>query len=48
MVASEFLHEELQNVLKGIKEVINSPLIEKSTIDFLEPYMALVEQQNVV
>jgi hypothetical protein len=46
MASSEFMHKELQNVFKGIYEATEAPLIEKSTVDFLESY--LVEQQNVV
>ena len=42
MAASEFLHEELKNFFKGIIEATESPLIEKSTLDCLEPYLALV------
>jgi iron-sulfur cluster repair protein YtfE (RIC family) len=48
MAASEFVHVELQNLFKEIKEAIDSPMIEKNSVDFLEPYLTLVEQQNVV
>ena len=48
MSASEFVHVELQNLFKEIKEAIDSPMIEKNSVDFLEPYLTLVEQQNVV
>ena len=48
MAASELMHAELQNLFKEISEATDSPLIEKSSVDFLEPYLTLVEQQNVV
>ena len=43
MAASEFKHLEIQNLFKVINEATGSSLIEKSLVDFLEPYLALVE-----
>ena len=48
MAASDLMHAELQNLFKEIYEATDSPLIQKSSVDFLEPYLTLVEQQNVV
>ena len=44
MTASEFLHLELKNLFREINEATNQPMIEKSSVDFLEPYLALVEK----
>ena len=48
MTASDLMHTVLQKLFKEINEATNSPLIEKSSVDFLVPYLTLVEQQNVV
>jgi hypothetical protein len=42
------MHQELQKCFKRIYEATDSSMIEKSTVDFLEPYLALVEKQNIV
>ena len=42
MAASELMHEELQKMFKDINESTEQPLILKSDVDFLEPYLALV------
>ena len=46
MAASELMHKELQNLIKGVNVATGDSLIEKSSVDFLEPYLPLVE--NVV
>jgi len=46
MSATKLQHSELQNLFREINEATNKPLIEKSSVDFLEPYLALVE--NIV
>jgi hypothetical protein len=43
MVASEFNHSEIENLFKSINEATYKSMIEKSSVDFLEPYLALVE-----
>ena len=43
MAASELKHAELQKLFKEINESTKQSLIEKSDVDFLEPYLALVE-----
>ena len=43
MVASELMHEELQKMFKDINESTEQPLILKSDVDFLEPYLPLIE-----
>ena len=48
MAATEFLHKELQNLFKDFKEATDCSLIEKSSVDFIEPYLALIDEQNVV
>ena len=42
MAATEFMHAELQKMFKEINETTQQALIEKSSVDFLEPYLALV------
>ena len=44
MTASEFQHTELQNLFREINEATDQPMIEKSSVDFLEPYLTLVEK----
>ena len=46
MAASELMHIELQNLIKEVNVATGDSLIEKSSVDFLKPYLALVE--NVV
>ena len=43
MAASELKHAELQKLFKEINESTEQTLIEKSDVDFLEPYLPLVE-----
>ena len=45
MAASEFMDAELQKMFKEINEATQQPLIEKSSVDFLEPYLALIENE---
>ena len=44
MAASEFIDVELSKMFKEINEATQQPLIEKSSVDFLEPYLALEEK----
>ena len=46
MAASEMMHLELQKMFREINEATEQSLIEKSSVDFLQPYLTLVE--NVV
>ena len=48
MATSELIHEDLQSLFKEIHEATNSQMIEKSSVDFLEPYLNLVKKSNVV
>ena len=43
MSSSEFMDVELQKMFKEINEATQQPLIEKRSVDFLEPYLAMVE-----
>ena len=45
MTASEFMRAELKNMFKEIREATDQALIEKSSVDFLEPYLALIENE---
>ena len=45
MTASEFIRVELKNMFKEIREANDQALIEKSSVDFLEPYLALIENE---
>ena len=46
MATSDLMHLEIQKLFNEINEATEQSLIEKSSVDFLEPYLALVE--NVV
>lgn len=46
MAESELMHLELQKMFREINEATKQSLIEKSSVDFLEPYLALID--NVV
>ena len=41
MAASEFQLLELQNLFREINETTDKLLIEKSSVDFLKPYLVL-------
>ena len=43
MTASGLMHAEIQKMFREINEATKQSLIEKSSVDFLEPYLALVE-----
>ena len=45
MTASEFMRTELKSMFKEIREANDQALIEKSSVDFLEPYLALIENE---
>ena len=45
MTASEFMRAELKNMFKEIREATDQALIEKSSVDFLEPYLALIDNE---
>jgi len=48
MAAFEIIHEDLQSLFNEINEATNSSMIEKSSVDFLEPYLVLVKKQNLI
>jgi len=39
MALSELMHPELQNLFREIKDGTENPLIEKSSVTFLKPYL---------
>ena len=45
MSASELQHSELQNLFREINDATDQPMIEKSEVDFLEPYLVLIEKK---
>ena len=42
MAESEFRHIELQNLFREINEATSQPMIEKNSVNFIEPYLVLV------
>ena len=45
IAVSELMHRELQNFIKEANIATGHLLIEKSSVDFFEPYLTLVENE---